>query len=104
MTDNLDARIRALLAGWQPPAPHDGAIERLLAATQRAASAVQQPERPLKSRILLVGGPVLAAALVLGVFSQRIQQPLPTNEPALQQAALSVFSIHERSPDAEDLP
>jgi hypothetical protein len=101
MTDWSKDQISGLLSGWVAPAPAADAVTRILAAAGAYHPAAIPPARN-GWRKALVAGPAVAAAAALAFILISFHEPLPVNEPALQQSALSVFSIHDQH--NEDLP
>jgi len=99
MNTDLDLQIAKLLGHWHAPQPSGDAVLRILVAAQATA-----PSSFVVRRRMLIAAPALAAAMALGIVSLGHRDPLPKNDPVLQQSALGVFSVSQPSGDAGDLP
>jgi len=99
MTRETDLQIRTLLSHWEAPRASESAIGRILSA------AHLQPERSTALRWrLFYATPALAAAMLVGIVMTSHRDQFPKNDPALQQSALSVFSISTAGNESEELP
>lgn len=99
MNANLDLQITKLLRQWHEPQPSGDAVARILVAAQAT------PSKSFFTRhLLFFAAPALAAAMAIGIINLRHDDPLPKNDPLLQQSALGVFSVAQPNTDAGDLP
>lgn len=99
MNAHLDLQIAKLLGQWHTPQPAGDAVARILLAVDATPS-----KSFFARRRLLIAAPALAAAMAIGIVSLGHRDPLPKNDPLLQQSALGVFSVAQPNTEAGDLP
>jgi len=102
MTMTTDNAMTETLRLWQAPPPSATAMQRILAAATPQSQVLRSDAPQPMWRRFKLGGPAVAAALLLGVLIFVPHEILPKNDPVLQQSALKAFSIQPSGADAED--
>ena len=107
MRSDQDNAISALLSRWREPERTDDAVQRLLLA---AAGAGSHPAHVGHRRRIATFAPLAAIMIIAALVSVHqvnlarhdAQARSEAKQPVMQEQALNVFSIHDRSAEPDD--